>query len=96
MTTVKIVILTLCAAAVFLLSSDLSAKTQAPSGGETTDAEYVSVSLESIPSTDGKALMLGAYGVILGLFLAYGASLVWRERSVARRAEALKRGLGSR
>jgi len=92
-TTVKIVILTLCAAAVFLLSSDLSAKTQAPSGGE---AEYVSVSLESIPSTDGKALMLGAYGVILGLFFAYGASLVWRERSVARRAEALKRGLGSR
>ena len=56
-------------------------------------SEYVAVDLDAVPATDGKALMITAYAVIIGLFLAYSASLVLREKSVERRVLDLKKRL---
>lgn len=96
MSAVRTLVCCLTVASLFAVSANLSAEPQSPSEAGGADAEYVTVSLDTIPSTDGKALMIGAYGVIFGLFLLYGASLLWRERAVAKRAEMLKRRLESR
>jgi hypothetical protein len=71
----------------------------APSAAAATaDArgEFVSVPLTGESSVNGKTLMSVAYGVILGLFLLYGISLVTRERAVERALCQLKERLENR
>ena len=57
------------------------------------EAGYIAVDLSEASSVNGKTLMIAAYGIILGVLVLYGFSLVLRERAVAQRAESLKKQL---
>jgi hypothetical protein len=57
---------------------------------------FVAVPLDQAPALSGQVLVIAAYAVILGLFLAYGISLVLRERAIQKQLTNLKNRMGSR
>ena len=64
-----------------------------PSTPERNEIEFVSFEPSARESISGKSLMLGAYGVILGVLLIYAFVLLLRSRSTLRKTDSLERRL---
>lgn len=76
---------------VLVLNGPASADNNTDSNLEGDDEGFVSIDREALPTVSGEGLMMTAYGVIFFVFLAYGTSLLARERRIARRLEQIER-----